>query len=37
MNRRNHLYGILLRRSGVREILRDTPLEDWFALAASEF
>lgn len=32
-----YLYGILSRRSDIREKLREISLEDWLALAASEF
>jgi hypothetical protein len=37
MSRRRYLYGILSQRSGVCETPREIPLEDWLALAASEF
>lgn len=37
MSRSRYLNGILSRRSGVRETLREIPLKDWLALAASKF
>lgn len=37
MSRRRYLNVILSRRSGVFETLREMPLKDWLALAASKF